>query len=640
MKKQNWYKLLYQLAIILILLVAGIRLLFTKYTPDFEAFCPFGGLQALGSFLVNDSLACSMTSMQILMGIALLIGVVLFSRLFCGYICPLGTISEWIGKMGDKLKIRFTLKGFADYALRLLKYVLLFITFYFTLKSSELFCKKFDPYYATVSGFNADVVVLWASLAILAIVVGSLFLRMFWCRYLCPLGAISNIFRFIWWSAVVIGIYIVLVLAGIHLSYVYPLLVLTAGGYILEIARMKKVSPSLVHITRNTETCIGCGLCSSKCPQGIDVASMEKVTHVDCTLCGDCLHECPEKDTLQINRKNMKWLPAAVLAILIIAGISLASVIELPTINVKWGSPDQISKAEVFTRSGLKNIKCFGSSTSFANQMRKVAGIYGVTTYVGSHTVKIYYDPAVLNDDKILRLIFVPGKRIIKPLPAETDSVAFYSMKVDQFFDPLDASYLQYLLAQNSKACGFQTEYGCPVVVRVYFPEGSQPSAEEMKRVIETRKLSFLNEGNEFNVKLKYKVTEIAPEPEVISLNEYTLQMFSKYNSKFNDYTNYTTDITSKYTLDMGDNSSKKNRLSFLVSHLSNNKGIIGLETGLDSARKEEIIITYVDSMVAPEEIFKEINADSLYIHYTDGRSGKVPNPFSFQGKGLQNKSK
>jgi len=173
MNRKNWYKLIYQFAIILILVVAVFRMLFSKgYTPDFEAYCPFGGVQALGSYLTMNSLSCTMTSMQIMMGIILFAGIVLFSRLFCGYICPLGTIGEWIGKLGEKFKIRFTLTGVADYALRFLKYALLFVTFYFTLKSSELFCKKFDPYYATMSGFNSDVVVLWASLAILALVVG------------------------------------------------------------------------------------------------------------------------------------------------------------------------------------------------------------------------------------------------------------------------------------------------------------------------------------------------------------------------------------------------------------------------------------------------------------------------------------
>ena len=117
------------------------------YTPDFEAYCPFGGLQALASYLVRGSLACSMSSAQIVMGIVLLVTVVLFSKLFCGYICPIGTFSEWLGKIGDKFKIRREITGVADKALRLLKYALLFTTLYFTLGSSELFCKNYDPFF-------------------------------------------------------------------------------------------------------------------------------------------------------------------------------------------------------------------------------------------------------------------------------------------------------------------------------------------------------------------------------------------------------------------------------------------------------------------------------------------------------------
>ena len=36
---------------------------------DVEAYCPFGGLQALGSYLVNNSLACTMSMTQIMVGI-------------------------------------------------------------------------------------------------------------------------------------------------------------------------------------------------------------------------------------------------------------------------------------------------------------------------------------------------------------------------------------------------------------------------------------------------------------------------------------------------------------------------------------------------------------------------------------------
>jgi NAD-dependent dihydropyrimidine dehydrogenase PreA subunit len=379
--------------------------------------------------------------MQIMLGIMLLAGAVFFSKLFCGYICPLGTISEFFGKLGDKLKVRIHISEIFDNPLRALKYILLFITFYFTLSSSELFCKKYDPYYAIASGFNADVVLTYAVIAIAILFLGSVFFRLFWCRYLCPLGALTNIFRYSWWFAGILILFLALTFAGIKISFIYLMLALVCTGYILEVIMMNRVRPSMVRITRNAQTCSSCNKCSMSCPQGIDVARMERVDHIDCTLCGDCLYACPEKDAIQINGRNLKWLPGILTAIMIVAGLALGSFIELPTINVKWGTEKQISTAGIFSKEGLKNIKCYGSSTAFANQMNRVEGIYGVSTYVSSHTVKILYDKSIYNDTTLQELLFVPEKRLFSDLPPETDSVLVLSLLVDRFFDPLDASY-------------------------------------------------------------------------------------------------------------------------------------------------------------------------------------------------------
>jgi polyferredoxin len=521
-KKNNLIKLLYQLAVFAALAYMGLRIWLDKvYAPDFEAYCPFGGLQAMGSYITRGSLSCSMTSVQIMMGLMLFTGAVLFSKLFCGYICPLGTMSEWLGKIGEKLKIRITVSELADSTLRSLKYILLFITFYFTLTSSELFCKKFDPYYAVASGFSADVVVLYALIAIGVLIIGSILFRFFWCKYFCPFGALTNIFKFTWWFSGIIAVFLVLSFFGIRMSLIYPLLLITCTGYILEVIQMNKVKPSFVCITRNTETCTSCNLCSKNCPQGIDVAKMERVNHIDCNLCGDCLYACPEKDTLQINKKNMNWLPATVLSVLIVFGLILGSLFEFPTIDVKWGTKEEISNAGVFSKEGLKNIKCFGSSTAFANQMRRVEGIYGVSTYVGSHTVKILYNKALYNDTTIQKLLFVPEKRVLAELPVYIDSVAVISLTVDRFFDPLDASYLQYLLQQKTDACGYESDFACPVIIRIYFPRGKEPDIKSLVDIIESKNVTYKVEEVSYKVKLDYKVITISDKPEIISRQDY-----------------------------------------------------------------------------------------------------------------------
>ena len=406
-KERNIIKIVYQLAIFAVLFYMGLRLwIDDKYVADFEAYCPFGGLQALGSYINLNSLSCSMTTMQIMMGVVLLAGSAFFSKLFCGYLCPLGTVSEWLGKFGDKFRLKIRVSESLDSSLRALKYMLLFVTFYFTLSSSELFCKKFDPYYAIGTGFGSDVVVFYSIIAITILVVGSLLFRFFWCRYLCPFGALTNIFRYFWWFAGISAVFILLSFTSFKIPFVYPLLVFICTGYILEIIMMKKVRPSVTYITRNKDTCTNCKLCSKNCPQEIEVDKMERVTHIDCNLCGDCLYACPEKDTLQINRRNIRWLPGSLLGMLIIAGLLMGSLYELPTINVRWGSEEQITGAETFTKEGLDNIKCYGTSINFANQLKEVDGIYGVATFVGTHKVKVLYDKTMYNNETLLKLLF------------------------------------------------------------------------------------------------------------------------------------------------------------------------------------------------------------------------------------------
>ena len=84
-----------QFGVIAWILYLVFRSLFDRaFHPDYEAYCPFGGLQAAASLFERGSLACTMTSAQIVMGAILAIGVIIFNKLFCGVVCPLGTITE------------------------------------------------------------------------------------------------------------------------------------------------------------------------------------------------------------------------------------------------------------------------------------------------------------------------------------------------------------------------------------------------------------------------------------------------------------------------------------------------------------------------------------------------------------------
>ena len=158
--KSNWPRYVLQwgtLAAIIFFLSGLAQLLFPKMEPaDPEALCPLGGLEALATYGVRGSLPCSMSSLQVMMGIALAAAVILFSKLFCGYLCPVGTLQDLLLKLRNKLKIKAVSirnGSVADKILRIFKYVLVFWIFYMTATASELFCKNLDPYYAIATGF-------------------------------------------------------------------------------------------------------------------------------------------------------------------------------------------------------------------------------------------------------------------------------------------------------------------------------------------------------------------------------------------------------------------------------------------------------------------------------------------------------
>ncbi|MEE0871105.1 MAG: 4Fe-4S binding protein, partial [Bacteroidaceae bacterium] len=162
----NWPKYVLQWGVLVALILFLTGLIPGETAADPEAYCPMGGLQAFATYLAQNSLPCSMSSLQVMMGLALVAAVVLFSKLFCGYLCPLGTVQDII----KRLRVKFRIKSIKiangsaiDKILRIIKYALLFLIFYMTVEESELFCKNLDPYYAVATGFQGEIT-LWMSI--------------------------------------------------------------------------------------------------------------------------------------------------------------------------------------------------------------------------------------------------------------------------------------------------------------------------------------------------------------------------------------------------------------------------------------------------------------------------------------------
>lgn len=608
-----------------------------SYLADFESYCPFGGISSLGSKINQGTMSCNMSEVQVVLGVGLLIGAVIFGKLFCSYICPIGTFTEWIGKLGEKMKVRIDLKGFVDRPLRLLKYVLLFITLYITMTTSELFCKEFDPYYASVNLFdNTDIVLYFAIPAFVITILGSLFFRLFWCKYLCPLGAVANIFLNVGISAGIIIAYIAAVMLGAEISFAWLLAALITAGALNELVFKRSFITPFPKITRNTDKCSDCGLCDEKCPQGINISKYEKVTHIDCTLCTDCVYVCPLKNTLTVNKKkNLRYLAPAATVILIAVSLGFASGFEFTTIAERWGNFAALTNVSTFEQTGLKNIKCYGSSMSLASTLENVDGIVGLDTYAKSHSVRIYYNPEVISEQKVKKSLFTSTKMEVRKIKDNSiDSLAVYEAAVYGLFDLIDFNNLFYTLRLDEGVYGFETHFGEPVSAVIYY-NPAVTSPEKIAKQIEKKEITVKKPKVVETIALDFELADKGKSKGLISLADYTRTIFRPYDRMFNGYKDYDQNLLKAFVFPMPEAGMPTLRryLGSLSSHLSADDGIVRLSTRYLDAPSG--IIFFDPSKTSADKIKIALEKPVLTVFTSETETRDLENPFHIKADGV-----
>jgi ferredoxin len=630
-KNRNVLRILLQASIIVSVLYVAADPILKGTNSDFEAYCPFGGLASLGSKLNQGTMSCTMSEVQMFLGVGLIVGVLLVGKLFCGFLCPVGSISEWLANIGERFNFRFEITGLVDRLLRLMKYALLFATLYFTMTTSELFCKKFDPYYAVANLFNnTDIVLFYAIPAVIIAIVGSVVTRLFWCKYLCPLSALSNIFMNAAGAGLVIIVFIALKLGGIEISYIWLLAGLILVGIVTEIGFKRSFLTPLPKITRNDDNCTDCVLCDKKCPQGIAVSQYRSVDHIDCTLCTDCLYICPRKNTLTIANQHPRvryFVPATVI-VLVALSMGAASKFELTTISERWNGFDSLKTIAVYRQSGLKNVKCFSSSKSLKTKLEVVQGIYGLDTYARSHTVDIYYDSTQLNAQDVKHTLFAPTKEKVRDVVfGENDSVAILTVGIYELFDAVDFDNYFILLQSKPAIFGFESEYGEPVRTTIFY-DAKRIDPEAIVNLIEQESVDFISNGRKETISLSFKCDHPAEQTCTISSFEYRKRMFTPYNSEFYIYEDYSSNELQVFVFPMpeADDSKLSGYRSWLASHLSDDEGIVRFATYFTT---QPMGFIYYDPLKTNEKnIRNHLISRKIKVFFNDTEFTTEENPF------------
>ena len=250
----------FQLSAFVAYFVSRGQLPFVDRPSGVDAFLPIGALVSLKNLLVNSQFDQTHPAALVLL-LTFVSMAFLTRKSFCSWICPIGAISEGLYRLQERgAGVRLQLWPCLDYLLRSVKYLLLLFfvkLILIDMPAAGLQGFLASPYWGLsdikmLRFFTSPTVTTIAVVAALALL--SSFIRLFWCRYLCPYGALLGLFSWL--------------------------------------------SPS--RIRRQEHSCTSCGHCDQACPAGLKVSTGTSISSVECTGCLSCVQSCPQPDTLDM----------------------------------------------------------------------------------------------------------------------------------------------------------------------------------------------------------------------------------------------------------------------------------------------------------------------------------------------------
>ena len=232
-------------------------------SASLHAVCPFGGVVSIYQYATQSTFTKKVHQSSFILMIIVFSLTVVFGPVFCGWICPMGSVQEWLAGLGRKLfkrKYNAIIPYSADRWLRYLRYVVLAWVIFVTARSGQLIFADYDPYFALFNFWTGEVAI--SGFVVLGVVlILSLFVERPFCKYACPYGAVLGVFN---------------------------------------LFRIFKVK-------RNSSTCIDCKKCDKACPMNIPVSSKGVVRDHQCISCMKCTSEqaCPVVHTVELTTERI-----------------------------------------------------------------------------------------------------------------------------------------------------------------------------------------------------------------------------------------------------------------------------------------------------------------------------------------------
>ncbi|MDS0526456.1 FMN-binding protein, partial [Clostridium sp. SHJSY1] len=212
--------------------------------------------------------------------ISVILITMLLGRFFCGWVCTFGAYNDFIHLLSKKVfKVKFKVNEKVDSVLKYMKFVVLFILMVVSWTIGSNIFNGTSPWdaFAQITDFSYVITNLLIGFILLTLItIGAFFVERFFCRYLCPLGAIFTVCSRV----------------------------------------------SLFKINKPGEKCGKCRMCTTNCSMGLPLYTMESVRGGECINCLKCLEVCPRKNTKgNIIDQDITLVLASSIAIATFAGV-------------------------------------------------------------------------------------------------------------------------------------------------------------------------------------------------------------------------------------------------------------------------------------------------------------------------------
>jgi uncharacterized protein with FMN-binding domain len=215
----------------------------------------FSGIKSIYLSIIKGNFNLAQSYPNVLELFTIIPLTIILGRFFCGWMCAFGTFNDIIYKISKHIfKVDFKVNSNVDAVIKYVKYlILLMLIFFVWTKGSTLFVTS-NPWdaFGQITSFPQVISKYTVGFILLVLIgIGAAFIERFFCRYLCPLGAIFSITSRI----------------------------------------------SIFKISKPNDKCGKCRICTNNCSMGIQLYKAQEQRGGECISCLRCVEVCPRRNT-------------------------------------------------------------------------------------------------------------------------------------------------------------------------------------------------------------------------------------------------------------------------------------------------------------------------------------------------------